>query len=288
MMTIKDAIAWGTTALTHAGLDNPPLDAQVLLGHILQVERPTLYTYPERMLTFGQEQRYRQLIERRIAREPVAYLVGHKEFYGRDFLVDRRVLIPRPETEQLVEIALNTLQDMFITGRVPLVADIGTGSGIIPVTLAIEEPRLPYLYAVDISPDALDVARLNSQRYAVEERMRFLQGDLLAPLTEPVDVLMANLPYVGTNEMEILAPDVRVYEPHLALFSGTEGLDLLHRFILEAHLSGKLKEGAVVLLEIGYQQREPLLRLLSDIWPQAQVTFEKDFANWDRLLKIVI
>jgi release factor glutamine methyltransferase len=288
MMTIKNAVAWGTTTLMQAGLDNPQLDAQVLLGHVLQVERPTLYTYPERLLTPEQEQRYRQLIERRIAREPVAYLIGHKAFYGRDFLVDRRVLIPRPETELLVEAALIAIRDMFASGRTPLVADIGTGSGIIPITLAVEEPRLPYLYAIDISPDGLAVARLNSQRYAVEERIRFLQGDLLAPLPEPVDVLIANLPYVGTNEMEILTPDVRAYEPHLALFSGPEGLDMLHRFFVEAHQPGKLKEGAVVLLEIGYQQQKPLVRLLSDLWPQAQVTFERDFAGWDRLLKIVI
>lgn len=287
-MTIKDAVLWGTTTLMQAGLDSPQLDVQVLLGHVLQVERPTLYAYPERLLTPEQEQRYRQLIERRIAREPVAYLIGHKEFYGRDFLVDRRVLIPRPETELLVEAALTTIRTMLVSGRTPLVADIGTGSGIIPITLAIEEPRLRYLYAIDISPDALAVARLNSQRYAVEARIRFLQGDLLAPLTEPVDVLLANLPYVGTNEMEVLTPDVRAYEPHEALFSGPEGLDMLHRFFVEAHQSGILREGAVALLEIGYQQREPLVRLLSDLWPQAQVTFEKDFAGWDRLLKIVI
>lgn len=287
-MTIKDAVLWGTTTLMQAGLDSPQLDVQVLLGHVLQVERPTLYAYPERLLTPEQEQRYRLLIERRIAREPVAYLIGHKEFYGRDFLVDRRVLIPRPETELLVEAALTTIRTMLVSGRTPLVADIGTGSGIIPITLAIEEPRLRYLYAIDISPDALAVARLNSQRYAVEARIRFLQGDLLAPLTEPVDVLLANLPYVGTNEMEVLTPDVRAYEPHEALFSGPEGLDMLHRFFVEAHQSDILREGAVVLLEIGYQQREPLVRLLSDLWPQAQVTFEKDFAGWDRLLKIVI
>ena len=288
MMTIKNAVAWGTNALAQAGLDSPQRDAQVLLGHILQVERPILYTYPERVLTPEQEQRYRQFIERRVAREPVAYLVGHKEFYGRNFLVDRRVLIPRPETELLVEAALPTIRNMFACGRTPIVADIGTGSGILPITLAVEESRLPYLYTIDLSPDALEVARLNSQRYAVEERIRFLQGDLLAPLPEPVDILIANLPYVGTNEMEVLTPDVRAYEPHLALFSGPEGLDMLHRFFIEARQPGKLKEEAVVLLEIGYRQREPLMRLLSDLWPQANVTFEKDFASWDRLLKMVI
>lgn len=288
MTTIGDAIEWGTTALAAVGLPAPRLDAQLLLGHILQVERTTLYTYPERSLTPEQEQQYRLLIERRKAGEPVAYLVGHKAFFGRDFLVDKRVLIPRPETELLVEAALNTVRAMLAAGRVPLLADIGTGTGIIPITLALEEPRIPYLYGIDISAAALDVARLNSQKHAVATRLCFLQGDLLAPLPEPVDVLIANLPYVGTNEMDTLSPDVRAFEPHLALFSGPEGLDLLQRFFVEAQEAGKLKAEAVFLLEIGYQQREPLLRLLQELWPQASVTFEKDYASWDRLLKVVI
>lgn len=288
MTTIGDAIEWGATALAVVGLPGPRLDAQVLLGHVLQVERTILYTYPERSLTPEQEQQYRLLIERRKAGEPVAYLVGHKAFFGRDFLVDERVLIPRPETELLVEAALSSIRAMFAVGRTPLIADIGTGTGIIPITLALEEPRIPYLYGIDISAAALDVARLNSQRHAVASRIRFLQGDLLAPLPEPVDMLIANLPYVGTNEMEMLSPDVRAFEPHLALFSGPEGLDLLQRFFVEAQQAGKLKAQAVLLLEIGYQQREPLLRLLQECWPQASVTFEKDYASWDRLLKVVI
>jgi release factor glutamine methyltransferase len=288
MTTIGDAIECGTTALAAVGLPGPRLDAQILLGYILQVERTSLYTYPERSLTPDQEQQYRLLIERRKAGEPVAYLVGHKAFFGRDFLVDKRVLIPRPETELLVEAALGTIRAMFAAGRTPLIADIGTGTGIIPITLALEEPRIPFLYGIDISADALDVARLNSQRHGVATRLRFLQGDLLTPLPEAVDMLIANLPYVGTNEMDMLSPDVRAFEPHLALFSGPEGLDLLQRFLVEAQASGKLKVEAVLLLEIGYLQREPLLRLLHELWPQASVTFGKDYASWDRLLKVII
>src|SRR5258707_14419679 len=143
---------------------------------------------------------------------------------------------------------------MLATGRTPVVVDIGTGSGIIPVTLAVLEPRLPYLYATDISAAALEVAYLNCLRHHVEQRVRLLHGDLLAPLPEPVDILTANLPYVGTGEMDELAPDVRTYEPHLALFSGAEGLDLLRRFFKELHESCKLLEGGVLLLEIGYRQ----------------------------------
>ncbi len=286
MITVKDAIELGTTAL--AGQAGPRLDAQVLLGHVLGVDRSTLYTHPERMLTAEQEQRFAALLERRRLGEPVAYLVGHKEFFGLDFLVDRRVLIPRPETELLVEAALRAIRGLLASGRTPLVADIGTGSGIIPITLAVQEPRLPYLYACDISSDALDVARLNCHRHAVEQRVRLLQGDLLAPLPEAVDMLIANLPYVGTEEMEALAPDVCAYEPHLALFSGPRGLDILRRFFTSAQQPGKLKTNALLLLELGYQQQEPLRRLLSKLWPQATVTFEKDSAGWDRILLVAL
>lgn len=287
MTTIRDALEQGTAVLTLAGqTPKPRLDAQVLLSHVLDVERTTLYTYPERLLTAQQEQQFSQLIERRKLGEPIAYLTGHKEFFGLDFLVDRRVLIPRPETELLVEAALSIIRERLAGARVPVVADIGTGSGIIPITLAVQEPRLPYLYASDISSDALAVARLNCQRHAVEQRVRLLQGDLLAPLPEPIDLLTANLPYVGTDEMEVLTPEVHAYEPHLALFSGYQGLDAMRRFFTEAQQPGKLKPDAIILLEIGYQQREPLSDLLSELWPHATVRFTKDYAGWDRLLQV--
>ncbi len=286
MITIKAALERATALLAEAGLATPALDAQVLLGYVLGVERATLYTYPERFLTAEQEQQFFSLVERRRQGEPVAYIVGHKEFYGLDFVVDGRVLIPRPETELLVEAALKIIREMFAAGQTPVVADIGTGSGAIPITLAVEEPRLPYVYATDISAGALEVARLNCRRHHVEDRVRLLQGDLLAPLPEPVDVLTANLPYVGTEEMDILAPDVRAYEPPVALFSGAGGLDLLARFFREVKQSGKLKEHAVLLLEIGYQQREPLLRVIRELLPQARATVEKDYAGWDRLLLV--
>jgi release factor glutamine methyltransferase len=286
MTTVREAMGQAMAAL--AGQAGARLDAQVLLGHVLGVERSALYTHPERALTPEQEQEFVTLLERRKLGEPVAYLVGHEEFFGLDFLVDRRVLIPRPETELLVEAALGAVREMFANGRTPLVADIGTGSGIIPITLALQEPRLPYLYASDISSQALDLARLNAQRHGVERRVRLLQGDLLAPLPEAVDLLVANLPYVGSEEREALAPDVRDYEPHLALFAGPQGLDLLRRLFIEAQRPGKLKEGALLLLEIGYQQREPLRQILSELWPGAKVTFEKDYAGWDRLLKMAL
>ena len=280
MTTIQQALALDVT------YDIDRLDAQILLGHVLHVERSTLYAYPERELTLAQEQQYVALIERRARGEPVAYLVGHKEFYGLDFVVDRRVLIPRPETELLVETALQVCRQKIAAGSMPVVADIGTGSGAIPIALAVNEARLPYLYATDISGDALAVAALNCQRHHVEQRVCLLQGDLLAPLPEPVDVLTANLPYVGTGETVLLTPDVYDYEPHLALFSGPDGLDLIERFLKDAATSTKLKANAVILLEIGYQQRERLSQVIDRLWPQAKLSVYKDYAGWDRLLQV--
>jgi release factor glutamine methyltransferase len=288
MTTVRQALEQGIALLTQAGQQSARLAAQVLLGHVLGVERTSLYAYPETRLTPEQVQQFFTLIERRGRGEPVAYLVGHREFYGLDFLVDRRVLIPRPETELLVETALSVCRQRFDAGQTPIVADIGTGSGAIPITLAVQEPRLPYLYATDISMDALEVAGLNCRRHHVEQRIRLLHGDLLTPLPESVDVFTANLPYVGTNEMDVLDPDVRGYEPHLALFSGDEGLDLLRRLFLQARQSRVVSEGAVFLLEIGYRQREPLTEIVHEVWPQAVVTFRKDYAGWDRLLQVTV
>lgn len=280
MTTIRQALAQGISR------DIDHFDAQILLSHVLGVERSTLYAYPERELTPDQERRYLALLERRAQGEPVAYLTGHKEFYGLDLVVDRRVLIPRPETELLVEIALQVCRQKIAAGHLPIVADIGTGSGAIPIAIAVNEPRLPYLYATDISGDALAVAALNCQRHHVEQRVRLLQGDLIAPLPEPVDLLTANLPYVGTNETPLLTPDVYDHEPHLALFSGPEGLDLIERFLSEVARSDVLKTEGVILMEIGYQQRERVEQMVYALWPHASLSIYKDYAGWDRVMRV--
>lgn len=292
MTTIRAALDVAVQQLTQARqeqrlpVENPRLDAQLLLSHVLGQERSYLFMFPEQELDSAQEAHWHALLTRRARGEPVAYLLGEKAFYGLDFLVDRRVLIPRPETELLVEVALDTCRQRLAQSQTPIVADIGTGSGAIPISIAVHEPRLPYLYASDISPDALEVARLNCLRHRVEKRVRLLQGDLLTPLPEAVDLLLANLPYVGTDERSAMLPDVLDYEPHLALFSGTEGLDLLERLLREAGRSQKLRPQAVLLLEIGYRQRETLTLLAGELWPQARITCLRDMAGWDRILQI--
>ncbi len=288
MTTLRDVLTRGRRMLIQAGQDSDRLDTQVLLEHVLGIDRAILYAHPEREVTPEQEQQFLALIKRRMQGEPIAYLIEHEEFYGLDFLVDTRVLIPRPETEMLVENALHIVREQLDARHIPLVADIGTGSGAIPITLAVEEARLPYLYAIDISTDALAVAMQNCQRHRVEQRVRLLQGDLLTPLPEPVDILIANLPYVGTDEVDVMTRDVLNYEPHQALFSGPNGLDLLQRFFEQVRALEKLKPHGVMLLEIGYRQRELLAKLLANIFPDATVTFQKDYAGWDRMLQVTL
>ncbi len=288
MTTVREALQEGAQELAAADLQGVRLDTQVLLSSVLGFERAQLYAYPDYELSEEQEQKYRTLLARRAQREPMAYILGHKEFYGLGFFVDSRVLIPRPETELLVEAALAHIQSRLSAGQFPVIADIGTGSGAIPITIAVEEPRLPYLFACDISAAALEVAHINCERHHVSERVRLLQGDLLAPLPEPVDLLLANLPYVGTREIDSMTPDVLSYEPHPALFSGPDGLDLLLRLCTDAKKSAMLKSGGVMLLEIGYQQCKPLTRALRKLWPQAIVTCKKDYAGWDRLVEVII
>lgn len=290
MITIRSALETAVQRLTCRRqelllpVENPRLDAQLLLSYVLGRERSYLYMYPEQELNLAQETCWHALLTRREQGEPVAYLLGQKEFYGLDFCVDRRVLIPRPETELLVEAALTLCRRYLAEGQAPVVADIGTGSGAIPISIAVHEPTLPTLYATDISPSALEVARLNCRRHRVLDRVQLLQGDLLAPLPEAIDLLLANLPYIGTAEQETLSPDILQYEPHLALFSGSDGLELLQRLLHEA--GKKLRAGAVLLLEIGQSHREPLTRLARNIWPQARISSLHDYAGWERILHI--
>ena len=285
MATIREALSAARARLRVAEISSADLDAGVLLAHVLGTGRATLYGYPERELTPGAQETYEALVARRLQGEPVAYLIGRKEFMGLDFLTDRRALIPRPETELLVEMALTEARRRGEAALADLrVADIGTGSGAIAIALAVNEQRLPLIYATDISAEALELAAENARRLGVAERLRLLQGDLLEPLPEPVDLLLGNLPYIADNEEEILAPDVRDYEPHLALFGEEGGLGHIRRMLASA--PAHLKPGAVLVLEFGYNQRVPLTDIIASALPGAQVRFISDYAGWDRLVEI--
>jgi release factor glutamine methyltransferase len=230
-----------------------------------------LFLEHEEELTATQAKLLEDLVERRITGEPLAYITGKREFYRREFHVNPHVLIPRPETEHLVEKAIE------IAAKIPspVIADIGTGSGAIAVSLAAEVPE-SRVFAIDISDAALDTARLNARRHGVESRITFLYGDLAGPLPEPVDMLIANLPYVNSSECAA-SP-----EPHLALDGGVEGLDVIER--LSNTLQGKLRPGGWVLLEIGQGQQDSVQRLVREALPGSLVGTLKDLAGIERVV----
>lgn len=269
-----------------ADSDTAALDAQVLLAHVTGLPRTSVLAYPERTLSSDEARRYADLVARRAGHEPVAYLTGHREFMGLDFLTDARALIPRPETELLVEAALAEVRSRLAAApdAPPIVADIGTGSGAIAVALAYHEPRLPTIYATDVSAEALALAGENAQQLGIAGRIRFLQGDLLLPLSAPVDVLLANLPYVAPRDKAALSDDVRRFEPSLALYGDDDGLGHLRRLFEQT--PGRIKPGAAILLEFGYDQRAAVEALARTTFPSAAIRIGVDYAGWDRLAVI--
>src|SRR5262245_5572488 len=200
--SIRGALLRGAQVLSRAGIENHRLDAEVLLRHVLDMEKEQLYVNGDAPISAGQEAQFRELLLRRLRREPAAYITGHKEFWSLDFVVTPAVLIPRPETEMLVEVVLQYARQLANGSRVK-VLDIGTGSGAISVCLAKEQAAME-IVAVDISRVALDVARVNTLCHGVADRIRFLPGDLFAPLIpllETFDLIVSNPPYIRTGEL---------------------------------------------------------------------------------------
>lgn len=255
----------------------PPLDRELILSHVTGLDRAGLYCYWERILTQKEQERFWELAKRRAAGEPLAYLTGQKEFMGLSFYVDRRVLIPRPETELLVERALELM------GPDGVAVDVGTGSGAVAVSLAHYCPGAR-VWATDVCSGALEVARANAARHGVAGRVVFLQGDLLDPLkgrlTEGAGVICANLPYIASEDMPSLPVQVRLYEPHLALDGGPGGLGHYERLVRQA--PAFLKPGGRLLLEIGYDQARRALALFGAGW---ELRVEKDLAGLDRMIE---
>jgi release factor glutamine methyltransferase len=292
--SIRQLLIEATQLLQEEGLDTPRLDAEVLLGHVLGLTRAQIHAHPDRRLDATKLDSYRELIERRRQHEPVAYILGYKEFYGLDFYVDRRVLIPRPETELLMEKGLEIGQ---AASRLLAMADVGTGCGAIAISLAVHLPQAT-IYALDASAEALEVAALNRRRHSVEERVHLLQGDLLSPLPEPVDLIVANLPYVCATEWEQLPRTIATYEPRSALDGGLNGLDAIRRLLAQAQ--SHLKPQVTILLEIGATQGaavtdlarhsfdKPSTLLRTPYFSAATVEVVQDYAGLDRMVVVEI
>jgi release factor glutamine methyltransferase len=274
--TVRRVLGWTTQHFDKRGVDAPRLASELLLAHVLGLDRVRLYTDLDRPLDKGELGVYRALIERRVAGEPVQYLTGRREFYGRPFRVDARVLIPRPETELLVEAVLRALPQ----GGPARLLDVATGSGCIAVTLAAERPEAS-VWATDIDAGCCEVARANAEALGVAARVQVLKGDLFLPVASepPFEAVVSNPPYVRTTDLSGLQAEVQ-REPRLALDGGPEGLTLLGRVVEEAFLH--LVPGGLLALEIGEEQGAAVRDLLLGRG-YAAVHIEADLERRDRM-----
>ncbi len=271
--------------LTVAACDTPRLDAELLLAYTLNKDRSWLYRYPDYALKAEQITSFLSLLKRRVQREPMAYIVESKGFFGLDFWVNRHVLIPRPETELLIETALvktNAILNKRVDNIKKLsIVDVGTGSACIAVSLAKYVPQAT-LTAVDISAPALLVAQHNAKQHGLSQQIAFLQGDLLSPLAEPADMIVSNPPYVSRSALALTMPEVNQYEPTAALDGGPDGLDIIQRLLKQA--VELLQPTGCLLIEIGFDQGQAILDLAKIYFPQADMHVKKDLAGLDRLL----
>ena len=292
-MIVRTALAKAIARLHLARTDAPRTTAQLLLASLLNQPKEWLIAHDDEALTIDVLTRYERQLARVAAHEPLAYILGHREFYGLDFMVDKRVLIPRPETEMLVDLTLAALKPLIPSPTHPRsVIDIGTGSGAIPVALAKTQPDL-YLIATDVSPDALAVAQLNAQKHGVAERIVFQQSNLLdqtdpGQLTE-IRVLTANLPYVTRKEIDDLQPEIQDHEPRVALDGGDDGLDLIRRLltqIRDLRARGMLPRLSAAFLEFGASQGPTVLAAAQQILPNTECAILSDLAKLDRVLRV--
>jgi len=276
-MTLKQALSHAREMMKANDIEDFPLESELLLRHTLKINRVQLYQDLDEELSLKQEKTFWKLIKRRLSHEPTAYITGHREFYGLDFYVNPHVLIPRPESELLVELALSTAANQQLS----TIADIGTGCGAIAISLALNLPQSK-IYATDISSSALEVAQINCNKHGLVKRIHLLQGDMLNPLPEPVDLIVANLPYVRKAELPRIIP--AKFEPLLALDGGPDGLQKISQLCRQ--VKNKLRPTGYLLLEIGQGQRKAVTSLLHSFFQCANIEVTLDLGGIDRVVSL--
>jgi release factor glutamine methyltransferase len=299
MWTIREILSWAEDYFAGNKVPDHKAETEYLLSHLLNCKRSGLYMNQDLFLTINKFQILVDWLNRRAAREPSQYIIGEQEFWGLPFRVNRDVLIPRPETELIVEEAIKAVNSgqwpvdsknirdnaSLTTDHAPLILDLCTGSGCIAVTLAKEIPD-SRVFAVDISEKVLSVARKNAERHEVAGRMIFLQGDMFEPLNGlniQADIIVSNPPYISKKMMAGLEPEVKDYEPVTALYGGDDGLDFYRTIMSES--SAYLKQGGYLILEMGYGQAEKIKKLIKQNNVFEQIDIKKDLAGIDRVIK---
>jgi release factor glutamine methyltransferase len=273
-MQLKDALRSAITTLEETRAGSPRMNAEVLLMFVLGCDRAYLYAHPERELSPEEQSRYDEALEQRARGIPSQYITGHQEFWGLDFIVGPAVLIPRPETEHLVEAVLDLVKKLPHpvspkSGQTrvgqpteyPRIVDVGTGSGCVALALASELPHAE-IHATEISADALEIARANAARLGLDRRVAFHHTDLLHGISGPFDIVASNPPYVGESEYDKVQLEVRKFEPRSAVFAGPDGMDVIRRLAPQAR--EVLKPGGTLALEIGYSQEVAAREVLRD------------------------
>jgi release factor glutamine methyltransferase len=284
--TVGDELNRAMRLFAQSGIDTPQLDAEILMSHALGTPRLHVISYPGQRLREEELAAFRAVVERRVKREPLAYITGEKEFWGLSFEVTPAVLVPRPETETLVDVALAQLRGEW-EGEAPaepVIADIGAGSGCVAIALAVDLPDA-VICATEVSPAAAEVARRNAAKHQVEARVTVLEGDLFEPIPVEVrgrlDAVVSNPPYIPSADINSLQPEIKEYEPRAALDGGREGMTY-HRRMLDA-ARGWLKPGGWVHLEVGASQAEPVAEM-ARAWGFRDVRITSDLAGIERVV----
>ena len=283
-VTPRSVLREAAETLSSNHIEQARLESGILLAHVLGLRKEDIIIYSDQELTDPQEEKFQQLVERRCRKEPLAYIVGHREFWSLEFKVNPKVLIPRPETEGVVERLLNLAGDET-SEKVIRMLDVGTGSGILAIVAALEFPKAR-ITAVDNSGDALEVARENALRHQVAERIEFLEMDLMRdwdlPKNDLYDYILSNPPYIPSRELKQLIPDVRDYEPREALDGGPDGL-ACYRCII-ANAFPYLKPGGHLIFEVGDDQAEPVQQSLQAHGGLDEIEIVQDLSGRDRVV----
>ncbi len=291
--TVLKIIQWTTEYLRGKGIDNPRLDSEVLLAHLLRLDRVGLYLNFDRPLSRDELSSFREIVKRRGSREPLQYITGHQEFWSLDFKVTPDVLIPRPDTEILVEEALKAVRretlDVRRQNQLPFtILDLCTGSGCIAISLA-HELKDAVVHAIDASEAALSIARENAEKNGVRDRVIFLQGDLYEALTSHVsrltsyDLIVSNPPYIKNIDIPNIQPEVRDYEPRMAVDGGTEGLGFYKRIVADA--PNHLSPHGWLMVEVGEGQADAVSKMMADTGAFESISTVKDLAGIERVVK---
>ena len=281
MAVLRTVIQDTHQKLESAGIPDARLEAEVMVMNVLRMPRQAIFAEQEREVSEQQQVALNELLKRRYTREPLAYILGQREFYGINVVLTPAVLIPRPESEGLVEHAL-FMAMMGMESTDLTIADVGTGSGAIAINLAMHLP-MGRIFAVDISDSVLDVAAYNIRAHGVGDRVSLAIGDLLDAVPEPLDLIVANLPYIPTDRISTLQPEVQK-EPVLALDGGADGLDLIRRLLAQAE--NKLKSHGIILLEMDPDQVPVVAELALQHFPKGSTDVEQALAGMDRILVI--